>query len=101
MLLWIVVNAAYRGDGKWMELAWLIIGIIVLASAELFVRIASGQVAIDDVKTNNMYVDCRRPNEVLYQCEPEDAGAVELDERFLYLFSKSKKPSSKSAPGLY
>ncbi|MDR3126534.1 MAG: hypothetical protein LBT92_02790 [Rickettsiales bacterium] len=103
LLLWIVVKAAYKGDGQWMELAWLITGIVALAGAEFFVRIASGQVAIEEVKTNNMYVDCRRPNEVLFQCSPEDSGAVELDERFLYLFSKSAKSKSggSSMPGLY
>ena len=98
LLLWIVIEGAYRGEGQWMKLAMMIIGLILLAMAEVFVNLATGKVEIESIKSGDLFVDCRRPNEALFQCRGESKGAQSVDERFIFRFQRAEAASGKSAP---
>ncbi len=104
MLLWIFVKASYEGEMKWMHIAMLIIGVIVLAFAELLLDLATNRVTLEDVMNNGVYVDCRDKNtkNAYYKCSTDDDGAALYDSRyFLQVSGEMKRKSAKSYDGLF
>ena len=104
MILWIFVKASYEGDMKWMHIAMLIIGVIILAFAELLLDLATNRVALEDVIDNGVYVDCRdkKTNDAYYRCSTGDDGAVLFDARyFLQVTGEARSKKAKRYKGLY
>lgn len=104
MILWIFVKAAYEGDMKWMHIAMLIIGVIILAFAEVLLDLATNRVSLEDVVNNGVYVDCRdkKTDDAYYKCGTNDDGATLYDSRyFLQISGESRTNSSKLYNGLY
>lgn len=100
MLLWILVKAMYEGDMKWMHIGMMLIGVTMLAFAEVFLDIATNRVTIDDIRNSEIYVDCREPDKGLYRCSVEVEGAV--DKESIYLFDVNHlSAQSKTYKGLY
>ncbi|MBD5405255.1 hypothetical protein HDR59_01765 [bacterium] len=100
MLLWILVKAMYEGDMKWMHIGMMLIGVTMLAFAEVFLDIATNRVTIDDIRNSEIYVDCREPDKGLYRCSVEVEGAV--DKESIYLFDVNHlSAQSKTFKGLY
>lgn len=102
MLLWIFVKAAYEGEMKWMHLAMLIIGVILLAFAEVIIDIAANRITLEDVLEQGVYVDCRkkRTNDAFYKCNVGDDGAELYDARY-FLQLTGEKESTGLAPNKY
>ena len=84
MLLWIFVKAAYQGEMKWMHLAMLVIGVILLAFAEVIIDIAANRITLEDVLEQGVYVDCRKKqtNDAFYKCNVGDNDAELYDVRY-------------------
>lgn len=104
MLLWIFVKASYEGEMKWMHISMLIIGVIILAFAELLLDLATNRVTLEDVMNNGVYVDCRDKNtkDAYYKCSTDDDGAALYDSRyFLQVSGKMNNKKSKLYNGLY
>ena len=104
MILWIFVKASYEGDMKWMHIAMLIIGVIILAFAELLLDLATNRVSLEDVIDNGVYVDCRdkKTNDAYYKCSTGDDGAVLFDSRyFLQVTGEARSKKAKMYKGLY
>lgn len=100
MLLWILVKAMYEGDMKWMHIGMMIIGVTMLAFAEVFLDIATNRVTIDDIRNSEIYVDCREPDNGLYRCAVDVEGA--MDKESIYLFDVNHlSTQSKTFKGLY
>ena len=91
MLLWIMVEGIYRSEGRWAHLGMMVIGLVILAGAEMFVGMATGRVKLEDIQNGEMFVDCRKPNEALYRCKGDDVGAANVDERFIFRFQKANE----------
>ena len=102
MLLWIFVKAAYEGDMKWMHIAMLIIGVIILAFAEVLLDLATNRVSLEDVVNNGVYVDCRdkKTEDAYYKCSTNDDGAALYDARYFLQVSGEMKSNNKYN-GLY
>jgi len=98
LLLWILVEGAYRGEARWMKLWWLVIGLVGMAGANVFMSMALGDATVGDVVRGNLYVDCRRPNEPLYPCAGNRHDALQLDGRFVFMYQGN--PQTPRA-GLY
>ena len=88
MLLWIFVKGMYEGEAKWMHLGMLIIGVTMVAFAEVFIGIATNRINFDDIKNGDIYVDCRTPDEGLYICAPGSPDSQDHDERFIFQVSQ-------------
>ena len=87
-----------------MHIAMLIIGVIILAFAELLLDLATNRVTLEDVMSNGVYVDCRDKNtkDAYYRCSTEDDGAALYDSRyFLQVSGEIRKKDSKLYNGLY
>ena len=109
MVLWIFVKAAYEGDMKWMHIAMLIIGVVVLAFAEVLLAMATNKVTVEDVVDQGIYVDCRnaptsnnlsRRNDAYYKCNIDDNGAALYDSRY-FLQVSGKISNTKAYDGLF
>ena len=112
MLLWIFVKAAYEGEMKWMHIAVLIIGVVILAFAEVLINLATGKISVDDVVEMGIYVDCRnaptsnnlnRRNDAYYKCNVGDNGYTLYDSRYFLQISGEMKSakSEKFDDGLF
>ena len=103
MILWIFVKASYEGDMKWMHIAMLVIGVIILAFAEVLLSLATNKVSLEDVIDNGVYVDCRdkKMNDAFYKCSTNDDSAALYDERYFLQVSGEIKKKSKVYNGLY
>ncbi len=104
MVLWIFVKAAYEGDMKWMHIAMLVMGVIILAFAEVLLDLATNRVSLEDVVDNGVYVDCRdkKTDDAYYKCTTGDDGAILFDSRyFLQVSGQTKSRKSKVYNGLY
>lgn len=104
MILWIFVKASYEGDMKWMHIAMLIIGVIILAFAQVLLDLATNRVSLEDVVENGVFVDCRdkKTEDAYYKCNVNDDGATLYDERyFLQVSGKIKNNRTKMYDGLY
>ena len=100
MLLWILVKAMYEGDMKWMHIGIMIIGVTMLAFAEVFLDIATNRVTLDDIRNSEIYVDCREPDKGLYKCSVDVEGAV--DKESVYLFDVNHRATqTRTYKGLY
>lgn len=100
MLLWIIVKAMYEGDMKWMHIGMMIIGVTMLAFAEVFIDIATNRVSLDDIRNGEIYVDCREPDKGLYKCSADVDGAVDTESVYLYDVNH-KSTQAKSYKGLF
>ena len=100
MLLWILVKAMYEGDMKWMHIGMMVIGVTMLAFAEVFLDIATNRVTIDDIRNSEIYVDCREPDKGLYKCSVDVEGAVDKESVYLYDVNHLST-QSKTFKGLY
>ena len=104
MILWIFVKASYEGDMKWMHIAMLVIGVIILAFAEVLLALATNRVSLDDVISNGVYVDCRdkKTDDAYYKCSTNDDGAALYDSKyFLQVSGEVKSGKAKIYDGLY
>ncbi|MBR1544596.1 MAG: hypothetical protein IJ638_01470 [Alphaproteobacteria bacterium] len=104
MILWILVKASYEGDMKWMHIAMLVIGVIILAFAEVLLDLATNRVSLEDVISNGVYVDCRdkKVEDAYYKCNTSDDGAALYDSRyFLQVSGEVKTGKAKVYDGLY
>ena len=104
MLLWIFVKASYEGEMKWMHIAMLVMGVIILAFAEVLLAFATNRVSLDDVINDGVYVDCRdkKTGDAYFVCSTSDSGAALYDSRyFLQVSGEMKSRSSKKYGGLY
>lgn len=100
MMLWILVKAIYEDDMKWTHIGMMVIGITMLAFAEVFLDIATNRVTLDDIKNSELYVDCREPNKALYRCTVDSKGA--MDKESVYLFEVNQKNTQNQVlKGLY
>ncbi|MDR2098536.1 MAG: hypothetical protein LBO78_00735 [Rickettsiales bacterium] len=98
-ILWILAKAAYEGEMHWEHIGILVVGVVLVALAETFIKLATNEVTLDDIKSGDKYVDCRKPEEPLYKCSVEMDGASDHDER--YLFRYAGEESSVSRGGLF
>ena len=96
MLLWIFVKAAYEGDMKWMHLSMLIIGVVILAGAEVLIGLATNRITLEDVISDGVYVDCRnkRTNDAFFKCSVDDQGASLYDSRYFLQVSGEIKENT-------
>ncbi|MDR1009506.1 MAG: hypothetical protein LBL52_04635 [Rickettsiales bacterium] len=99
MLLWILVEGVYRAEAQWMKLGMMIVGLVILAGAEMFIRMATGQVKLEDIQNGEMFVDCRHPNEALYHCDGDTVGATNIDERYIFRFQKALHSEKSTTRG--
>lgn len=100
MLVWLFVKAAYEAEMNWMHFAMLIMGVVMLGFADVFLDIATNRVTLDDVKSGEMYVDCRKPDDGLYPCNLDTEGV--MDKESVYLFTVNQTSGdSKLFKGLY
>ncbi len=96
MLMWLFVKAAYQGEMKWMHLGMLIIGVVLLAFAEIIIALATNKITLEDVLQEGVYVDCRKKktNDAFYKCELGEKGAELYDVRyFLQLSGEQENPN--------
>lgn len=100
MLLWILVKAMYENDMKWMNIGMMIIGVTMLAFAEVFLAIATNKVTVEDIRNSELYVDCREPNKALYRCSVDVEGAKDKESVYLYDVNHLSSQSS-TFKGLY
>lgn len=104
MILWIFVKASYEGDMKWMQVAMLIIGVVLISGAEVLIAFATNRVSLEDVVSNGVYVDCRDKNtkNAYFKCGVDDSAATLYDSRyFLQVSGKVNSKSTKIYKGLY
>jgi hypothetical protein len=101
ILLFILVEGVYRAEAQWMKLGTMVIGLVILAGAEMFVRMATGQIRIEDIQNGEMSVDCRRPNEALYRCSGDSVGATNIDDRFIFTFQRANEAKGARTGGLW
>ena len=104
MVLWIFVQAAYNGDMKWMHIAMLLIGVVLLSLTEVLLAMAENKITVEDVIDQGIYVDCRSAptsnnlsnrSDAYYKCNIDDNGAALYDSR--YFLQISGKISNTSA----
>lgn len=102
MLLWIFVKAAYEGEMKWMHLSMLVIGVILLAFAEVIIDIAANRITLEDVLEQGVYVDCRKKQtkDAFYKCNVGENGAELYDVRY-FLQLTGEEESTGIAPNKY
>ena len=93
LLLWILVEGAYRGEARWVNLWWLVGGLVGMAGANAFLHWTLGETTLADIRLGNMYVDCRRHTEPLYPCAPNNSDAMQIDARFVLMYQGTAKPA--------
>ena len=103
MVLWIFVKAAYEGDMKWMHIAMLVMGVVILSFAEVLLAMATNRITIEDVLNNGVYVDCRdrQMKDAYFKCSTDGKGASLYDSRYFLQITGEANRESYSYRGLY
>jgi hypothetical protein len=84
MVLWILAKAMYEGEMHWEHIGMLVIGVAMLAMAEVFLDVATNKVSIDDIRSGEIYVDCREPDKGLYKCSREVEGSLGHESKYMF-----------------
>ncbi len=103
MIIWIYVKGAYEGEMHWMQISFLVIGVVIMAGAEVLFSLAKKEVTLDDVMAEGIYVDCRENSSSMkpyYKCNTESRGARLEDTRYFYMVVGEKRNTSYNK-GLY
>jgi hypothetical protein len=94
VVLWILAKAMYEGEMHWEHIGFLVIGVTLLAFAEVFIALAMNRVTLDDIKAGDLYVDCREPEVGLYACASDVEGSLDHDSKYIFPLKRGTDTSS-------